>query len=92
LPKAIRAAAELHVGCVAGAMEQEQYLELIRAVGFSEVQIAESRTLELPDSLLSQHLDGEEIAAFRAAGTRLLSVTVLGTRPFTACCGESCCR
>ncbi len=50
LPDAIRAAAELHVGCVAGAIEQEQYLDLIRAAGFSEVRIAESRTIELPDA------------------------------------------
>jgi SAM-dependent methyltransferase len=92
LPDAIRAAAELHVGCVAGAIEQEQYLDLIRAAGFSEVRIAESRTIELPDVLLSQHLDGEQLAAFRAANTRLLSVTVLGTKPSAACCGESCCR
>ena len=92
LPEAIRAAAELHVGCVAGAMEQEEYLELIRGAGFSEVWIAETRTIELPDSLLSPHLDGEELAAFRAANTRLLSVTVLGTKPSAVCCGESCCR
>jgi SAM-dependent methyltransferase len=92
LPEAIRAAAELHVGCVAGAMEQDPYLELIRAAGFSEVRIAESRAIELPDSLLSQHLDPDQVAAFRAADTRLLSVTMLGTKPSTACCGESCCR
>jgi hypothetical protein len=77
---------------VAGAIEQEQYLDLIRAAGFSEVRIAESRTIELPDVLLSQHLDGEQLATFRAANTRLLSVTVLGTKPSAACCGESCCR
>ena len=92
LPEAIRAAAELHVGCVGGAMEQEGYLELIRAAGFSEVRIAESRTIELPDSLLSRHLDAGPLAAFRATDTRLLSVTVLGTKPSAACCGESCCR
>ena len=73
-------------------MEQDQYLELIRAAGFSEVRFAESRTIELPDSMLSQHLNGERLAAFRAAGTRLPSVTVLGTKPSSACCGESCCR
>jgi SAM-dependent methyltransferase len=92
LPEALRAAAELHVGCIAGAVEQDQYLKLIRTAGFSEVRIAESRTIELPDSLLLQHLDGGGLAAFRAAGTRLLSVTVLGTKPSAACCGESCCR
>jgi SAM-dependent methyltransferase len=92
LPEAIRAAAELHVGCVAGAIDQAEYLELILGGGFSEVRIAESRTIELPYSLLSQHLDAEQLAAFRAADARLLSVTLLGTKPSTACCDGNCCR
>ena len=92
LPEAIRAAAELHVGCVAGAMERDRYLELIRAAGFSDVRIVETKPIDLPDALLLAHLDREGLAAFRAAGTRLLSVTLLGTRPSTACCDESCCR
>ena len=91
LPAALRAAAELHVGCVAGAMELDPYLELIRASGFSEVRVAERRPIALPASLLAEHLDREDLAAFRAAGTHLLSVTVLGTRPQAACCGASCC-
>jgi hypothetical protein len=81
------AAAKIHIGCVAGALAQEGYLGLIRAAGFSEAGIAESRTIELPDSLLSQHLDAEQLAAFRAAETRLLSVTVPRTKPSAACCG-----
>jgi arsenite methyltransferase len=91
LPDAIRAAAELHVGCAAGAIERDSYLELTRAAGFIDVRLAEIRTIELPDSLLSQHLDGEQLAAFRAADTRLLSVTVLGTKPQATCCSDTCC-
>jgi arsenite methyltransferase len=92
LPEAIRAAAELHVGCVAGAMEQDRYLEVIRTAGFSDVRIAESKTIELPDAVLTPHLDRPAMAAFRAADTWLLSVTVLGTKPPAACCGDGCCR
>jgi SAM-dependent methyltransferase len=92
LPEAISAAAELYVGCVAGAMEQDEYLELIRATGFSGVGIVETKPIDLPDALLSQHLDQEELAAFRAGGTQLLSVTILGTKPEAACCSGTCCR
>jgi SAM-dependent methyltransferase len=91
LPAAIRAAAELHVGCVAGAMELGPYLELIWATGFVEVRIAERRPIDLPDSLLAAHLDRAKLAAFRDADTRLLSVTVLGTKPQADCCSTSCC-
>ncbi|HYZ27019.1 MAG TPA: arsenite methyltransferase [Geminicoccaceae bacterium] len=92
LPDTLRAAAELHVGCVAGAMERDRYLELIRAAGFSDVRIAETKAIDLPDALLLEHLDPEGLAAFRAEGTRLLSVTLLGTKPDTACCDAGCCR
>jgi arsenite methyltransferase len=92
LPEAIRAAAELHVGCVAEAIEQGQYLDVIQAARFSDVRLAESRTIDLPDALLLQHLDREGLAAFRAADTRLLSVTVLGSKPQADCCSDTCCR
>jgi len=31
--------------------------------------------------VLAQHMEGDEIAAFRASGVELKSVTVLGTKP-----------
>ncbi len=91
LPDAIRAVAELQVGCIAGAMAKAPYLEVIRALGFTHVRIAEQRAIALPDSLLAPHLDAAQLAAFRASGTQLLSVTVLGEKPASACCAATCC-
>jgi len=90
LPEGIRKAAALYVGCVAGAMAESDYLAVIRAAGFGGVRIVERKPIPLPDEVLQEHLSDAELAAFRASGVGLLSVTVLGTKP-GACCRETCC-
>lgn len=67
LPEAVRASAELHAGCVAGAVEREEYLGLLRAAGFDEVEVVVDTAVSLPPGLLP---DG--------AGSPLRSVTVRG--------------
>jgi arsenite methyltransferase len=86
LPEAVRKAAGLYVGCVAGAMPEADYLAVIRAAGFDDVRIAERKPIALPDGVLREHLSGAEVSAFRASGIELLSVTVLGVKP-NPCCG-----
>jgi hypothetical protein len=72
-------------------MPETGYLALIRAAGFADVRIVERKPIPLPDEVLREHLSGAQLAAFRASGVGLLSVTVLGTKP-AACCGDDCCR
>jgi SAM-dependent methyltransferase len=81
LPDGVRAAAGLHVGCIGGAMPQDRYLDLIRAAGFAGQRIVEAKPIHLPDGALSGHLSGDAIAAFRASGVELRSVTVTATKP-----------
>ncbi len=79
LPEAVRRDAELLVGCVAGAIDKEAYLEVIRAVGFGAVRVAEARRLALPAEL-----------AQRCGEAGLESVTVVATKP-SLCCEPGCC-
>jgi arsenite methyltransferase len=81
LPPAVRDAAGLYVGCVAGAMPEANYLALLSDVGFERVHIAEAKAVAIPDDALAPHMDASEIAAFRASGTVLKSVTVIGSKP-----------
>ena len=81
LPEGVRAAAGLYVGCIAGAMPEADYLGLIAASGFAAVRVAEAKPIGLPDEALMPHMDTEALAAFRASGVTLKSVTVLGTKP-----------
>ena len=53
LPPALAAAAELYVGCVAGALPRQEYLGAIRQAGFQEAMIRASRPIRLPTSLMA---------------------------------------
>lgn len=81
LPEAVRQAAELTVGCVAGALPEAEYFELIEAAGFEGARNAKEQPIALPDEALSPHMSGHDIAAFRVSGVGLKSVTVLAAKP-----------
>lgn len=90
LPEPVRRAAGLYVGCIAGALPERDYLALIAGAGFTGVRIAEVKPIDLPNDVLAPHMDSAAIAAFRASGTMLKSVTVLGAKD-KPCCGSACC-
>lgn len=81
LPDGVRQAADLSVGCIAGALAEAEYLALIAAAGFEGVRIAKAQPISLPDEALSPHMSGEEIAAFRVSGIEIKSITVLAFKP-----------
>ena len=81
LPGPVQDAAGLYVGCVAGAMPEADYLALLSGVGFERVHVAEAKSVAIPDDALAPHMDAAELAAFRASGIVLKSVTVLGFKP-----------
>ncbi len=51
LDPALLREAEEAAGCVAGAAEKEAYLELIRAAGFTELEVVRLRPLKVPGDL-----------------------------------------
>jgi hypothetical protein len=81
LPEGVRVAAGLYVGCVAGALPEAVYLRLIAAAGFAATRIAKAQPIALPDEALAPHMSADAIAAFRASGVQLKSVTVLAAKP-----------
>ena len=81
LPPGVLAAAGLHVGCIAGAIPEHEYLEMLEAAGFGEVAIVAATQIDLPDEGLRPHLATPEVAEFRASGAALNSVTVRGIKP-----------
>ena len=92
LPPQIQQAAEMYAGCVSGAIQKQAYLELIDVNGFKNITLQKEKTIHIPDDILAQYLNAEEIAAFRTSGTGILSVTVYGEKPKeAACCAPGCC-
>lgn len=93
LPPKIKEAAEMYAGCVAGAIQKIDYLDLIETSGFSGLVLQQEKIITIPDDILSQYLSPEEIAAFKGSGTGIFSVTVCAEKPTEtkSCCGPDCC-
>ena len=90
LPQSLREAAEMYAGCVSGAVQKEEYLELIQANGFKNILVQKEKQILIPDDILSNYLSAEEIAAYKASGTGIYSITVYAEKP---CCDPAagCC-
>jgi SAM-dependent methyltransferase len=95
LPPELRNAAEMYAGCVSGAIQKEVYLELIQSNGFSELTIQKEKPIIIPDDILINYLNEEQLAAFKTSSTGIFSITVYAEKPVAekaACCGPSCCN
>ena len=53
LPKQIKEAAEMYAGCVAGAIQKQVYLELIKANGFKILLFKKDKPIIIPDDILA---------------------------------------
>ncbi len=93
LPAGLQTAAEMYAGCVSGAIQQEKYLNIIKKVGFENVQVQKKKLISLPDDLLANYLNPEELKAYQTSGTGIYSITVYAEKPNATCCdpGAGCC-
>ena len=44
------------------------------------------KSILIPDDILANYLDPEEVVAFKADGVNISSITVRGRKPEAACC------
>lgn len=78
LPAKLKSSAEMYAGCVAGAIQQEDYLGLIKKTGFTDIEVKRTKVIELPDEILEEYLNKEEIKTFRDNNIGIFSITVVG--------------
>lgn len=74
----LKKSAEMYAGCVAGAVQQDEYLGIIKASGFVNVEIKKTKTIELPDEVLLQYLNAEQLTEFKSSAVGIFSITVVG--------------
>jgi ligand-binding sensor domain-containing protein len=93
LPKQIKEAAEMYAGCVAGAIQKRVYLELMEANGFKNITVQKDKAIIIPDDILSQYLNTDEINRYRQSGVGIFSITVFAQKKKDECCDKStCCK
>ncbi|TVQ72976.1 MAG: methyltransferase domain-containing protein [Balneolaceae bacterium] len=80
IPEPIRKAAEAYVGCVSGAMQKEEYLDIVRASGFSDVTVRKEREIIIPQDWLVRLLGEEQSKILEENHFRVLSITLNGKK------------
>lgn len=103
LPEGLRKSAEMYAGCISGAIQKDEYLNVIKEAGFTQVEVQKNKKITLPQEILSHYLNEQELAQVQAGSLGIFSITVYGEKPLApqpssaaakaACCGEgsSCC-
>jgi SAM-dependent methyltransferase len=80
LPDNMREAAALYAGCVSGALQKEEYLQIVKDAGFKEVEVKDERINDLPDEYFTQYVTAETLRYYRESGAGIFSITVVGSR------------
>lgn len=91
LPEGLQEQAELYVGCVAGAMDKDEYLKVVKDTGFEGIEVQKLRRIQLPEGLLEQFdLSEEQLSQAKDLG--IYSLTLFAKKPADEdCCEPSCC-
>jgi hypothetical protein len=90
LPENLKKAAEMYAGCVSGAIQKEEYLQIIKETGFTNITIQKEKNIIVPDEILSQYLSQTELEEFKQSNIGIQSITVYAEKP---CCDSKsgCC-
>ncbi|HCO21065.1 MAG TPA: arsenite S-adenosylmethyltransferase [Flavobacteriaceae bacterium] len=91
LPEKIKNAAEMYAGCVASAIQKEEYLQIIKNSGFKNITLQKQKPIIVPDDILKNYLTEEEIQTYKNSSTRIYSITVFAEKQ-DVCCGPNCCN
>ncbi|MFN8134781.1 MAG: arsenite methyltransferase [Bacteroidales bacterium] len=90
LPNELKEDVAMYAGCVAGALQQEEYLGIIKQSGFINVEVKKEKKIELPDDLLLKYLSVDKLEKFKNGETGIFSITVTAQKPEGCGCGCSC--
>ena len=104
-PPEVRRNMELWIGCVAGALEEMEYRDLLADAGFRRVEVEPTRIYEAKDAeaflvgsgldadTFASQIDGKFMSAFvRATKPAGLKQTLALPTKGSACCGPDCCN
>jgi arsenite methyltransferase len=105
VPPEVRKSMELWIGCVAGALEEQEFLSLLREVGFTNPSIEPTREYTFADAAtflggtgldvarFASEIDGKFMSGFvRAVKPGMSPKPEKGAEAERSCCGPDCCN
>jgi SAM-dependent methyltransferase len=93
VPDSVRKSMLLWVGCIAGALEEQDYRARLIEAGFEDVSFEPTRIYNIEDARLFLTQAGIDVDAIAAeVGGKFLSAFIRGTKPKVgSCCAPGCC-
>jgi arsenite methyltransferase len=92
VPDAIKKNMELWVGCVAGALSDDEYVAKLVRAGFENVSIEPTRVYSIEDArafLSGRGLNVDTL--MREVEGKFFSAFIRASKPATGCCSPGCC-
>lgn len=96
LPTKWKEVAELYAGCISGAIQKKEYLDIINEAGFTNIALQKEKAIIIPDTILRNYLTDIEVEEYKQGTTKITSITVYAEKPAKDernCCepGSGCC-
>jgi len=91
VPDEVRQSVLLWIGCIAGALRNDEYVSKLALAGFEDIAVEPTRVYDVEDArqfLAGQGFDVDALAP-QVAG-KFMSAFIRARKP-VACCGPSCC-
>ena len=92
VPEAVRQSMLLWVGCMAGALEEQDYRARLAAAGFADIDVEVTRVYSVEDArkpLADAGIDVDAIAP--EIEGKFVSAFIRAVKPQPACCAPGCC-
>ncbi len=92
VPDAVRQSMLLWVGCIAGALEQGEYIARLKSAGFEEAHVEPTRVYDIEDArhfLAEAGVDVDAIAP--QVNEKFFGAFIRASKPNPACCQPGCC-
>ena len=90
LPEKIKNAAEMYAGCVASAIQKDEYLDIIKNAGFKNITLQKEKPIIIPNDILKNYLNEDEIETYNSNKNIIFSITVYAEKQ-DECCSPTCC-
>jgi len=92
VPEEVRKSMLLWVGCIAGALEESEYIAKLTRAGFADISIEPTRVYNVEDArqfLTEAGVDVDAVAP--QVNEKFFSAFVRANKPKAACCEPGCC-
>src|ERR1035437_6747053 len=93
VPDEVRQSMLLWVGCVAGALEEKEYVSKLTQAGFARISVEPTRVHSIEDArhfLVEAGIDVDAIAPL--IENKFMSAFIRATKPAGGCCAPGCCN